>query len=154
MSTPTTADDLMGTFTAVARQKRKEDGERRVAAYSDWRRQLGDGLYAVDVDFVEWRFDRGPDPRPVGLIEATLVEDGVEVTDRYLGAIVARYHGRGLQGRATRHVARALGCGAHVVLFRPDCDHFWVHDLLAPTAPWRTFDSAGMKAFIAGLGVR
>lgn len=132
-----------------AKAYQRSDTENRVKPYSDWHRTLSKGLYMTDVDFVEWRFRNG-DLVAVGVMEVTRVDDGKEVGDGYLNAIINRFEQRDLQARVARKVAEALDTKAYIILFRQDCTEFWVYNL-SDRAGWDYYDSDGMHNFLKAL---
>ena len=101
--------------------------ENRALGYSNWHRTLDKSLYALDVDFIEWRRRNG-NIVPVALIEITRVDNNVFVGKTYLDNIVKRYDD-GIQGLCSLKVSRALGIKAYIVLFRENLNEFWLYNL-------------------------
>jgi len=116
--------------------------------YSDWRRTLGDGCYANDIDWLEWR--QGPDglPRFVALIETTFYEDKPELRDKlenYCNAALNRFKRDGQFG-VTKRVSEALGVPAFFVIARYDLEVFYVCRLSDEI--WACFDEPLYRQWI------
>lgn len=137
------------TTGSGAKAYQRNDGEWRVKPYSDWHRTLDRRLLMLDVDFIEWRFVNG-DMVAVGVMEVTRVDNGKEVHQGYLTAIINRFEERDLQARAARKVAHALGTKAYIILFREDCTEFWVYNL-TDRRGWDYYDADQMEAFLLNL---
>lgn len=103
--------------------------EDRTAAYRKWRYSFGRGIWAMDVDQVEWRRDENGEPRVVATIELTRVDGNVSVPPTYLQKILDRFDDRDFQAEHSRYVARALGVPCFIVAFRWDLSEFWVYNL-------------------------
>jgi len=132
-----------------AKAYQRSDEEWRIKPYSEWHRTLNRSLMAVDVDFIEWRYRNG-ELFAVGVMEITRVDLGINVTQAYLDAIIARYESGGVQAQVARKVAQALGTKAYIVLFREDCSRFAVYNL-TDRGSWQFFDALAMEVFLSQL---
>ncbi len=137
------------TESGAKAYQRGTDSEWRIKPYSDWHRTLDKSLLMTDIDFVEWRF-KGGQLVPVGVMEITRVDNGKEVNDGYLGAIINRFEQRDIQARTVRYTAKALNTKAYIVLFREDCSEFWVYNL-SDRQGWYTYNSIEIESFLKGL---
>jgi hypothetical protein len=135
-----------------AKAHQRNDTEHRLRPYSDWHRTLDRALLMLDVDYIEWRIIGG-ELVAVGVMEVTRVDQGREVTQGYLDAILHRYNERDIQSRAARKVAEALDTKAYIVLFREDCSEFWVYNL-SETRGWYHTSPVGMERWLTRLGQR
>jgi hypothetical protein len=115
--------------------KQRTDSEDRTIEYRAWRHTLGNGLYAADIDQVEWRVRDGV-PVPVAVLELSRVDGNVRVPPAYLEAVVDRMTRRDGQASAVTHFASLLGVKAWVVLFRWDLTEYWVYNLSTPRDRW------------------
>ncbi len=110
--------------------------EDRAAAYRRWRYTLGKGVWAMDVDQVEWRRDESGDPHPAATIELTRVDGNVRVPGTYLAKILDRFGDRDFQAEHSKYVAEALGVNCFIVAFRWDLTEFWVYNLSCSRGWW------------------
>jgi hypothetical protein len=101
--------------------------EDRSAAYRAWRRHLGDGMYVLDVDQVEWRHIDGQ-MVPVATIELTRRDDPGIVDDVYLETIVDRYKEE-FQGFHSIYIAMKLAVFAYLVVYREDLSMYWIYNM-------------------------
>ena len=127
----------------------RSDTEWRIKPYSDWHRTLDRRLLMLDVDFIEWRYRKGS-LVAVGVMEVTRVDEGKEVNNNYLNAIIHRFESRDLQARAARTVANALNTKAYIILFREDCSEFWIYNL-SDRKGWQYFKPEEMEKFLMDL---
>jgi hypothetical protein len=107
--------------------------EDRAYYYRDWRMGLGEGLYATDVDQVEWTSGNGV-LVPVAVIELTRYDnDSRSPNEGYRAAIRERMEERDGQGEMAIRVAEMLGnVPAYVVLFRRNLTEFWARRIFDP----------------------
>jgi len=107
--------------------KTRSGGDTLVAqrAYSDWRRTVGNGCYASDVDFVEWRKGSNDDLKAVGVIELTFPVEPIRNIQAYCDAVLERFE-RDSQYRTTLIVSGALGVNAYLVVASADLRMFSV----------------------------
>ncbi len=119
--------------------------------YSDWRRTVGDGCYANDVDWLEWRLGDDGRPKFVALIETTFYEDIPEwrpKLDSYCNAALSRFLRDG-QYSVTMAVSEALKCPAYFVIMRYDMEVFFVCRL--KDKKWRQWDEPQYRKWIKSL---
>ncbi len=130
----------------------KEDSfkEDRNAPYRRWRYTLGKGIWAMDIDQVEWRRDRNGEPYPVATIELTRVDRDDEKPDAYFQKILDRFGERDYQAQHVKHVAAALGVHCYIVAFRHDLTEFWVYNLSAGRG-WRHWGPEQYAGFLRKL---
>lgn len=121
------------------------------STYSDWRRTVGDGCYANDIDWLEWR--KGPSgPRFVALIETTFYEDIPEWRHKlktYCGVCLDRFKRDG-QYSVAMAVSKALKVPAYFVVARYDLEVFFICRL--KDGEWRQVDEPRYRAWIKWLG--
>ncbi len=116
-----------GTTKGVIHPHARED---RTFAYRKWKRSLGGGLYATDIDQVEWR--RQDDALvPVALLELSRVDGGMRLPQTYLEGARVRIEERDPQGRQAQQLAFMLGIPVYFVLFRATLKDFWVRELFS-----------------------
>ena len=121
------------------------------SSYSDWRRTVGNGAYANDVDWVEWRLGSDGEVEPVALIETTFYEDKPELRPflpAYRSAVLARFK-RDAQYSVVRTVAAKLDVPCYLTVVRKDLAVFFVCRLL--DEKWRQMDEPAYRAWILGL---
>lgn len=115
--------------------------------YSDWRRTVGHGCYANDVDWIEWRVVQGA-ARPVALIETTFYDDKPELRHllpSYTKAALDRFKRDG-QYVVTTLVADRLGVNAYFVIARRDLAVFFVCRLADEV--WRQMDEPAYRRWL------
>lgn len=118
--------------------------------YSDWRRTVGHGCYANDVDWVEWRINAG-DVCPVAVIEITFYDDKPELRHllpSYTNAALDRFKRDG-QYRVAKLVAERLGVQAYFVVARKDLAVFFVCRL--SDEQWRQMDEPMYRRWLMRL---
>jgi hypothetical protein len=130
--------------------RQRGDREDRCRDYRGWRWKFGGGLYASDVDQIEWRIENGVF-RPVAVLELTRVDGNIPVPQSYLDRILLRFGERDGQGKIARRTAELLGCKAWIVAFRWSVNEFWVYNLTDGRGWWHT-DRALYRKWIEGLG--
>ena len=119
--------------------------------YSEWRRTVGHGCYATDIDWVEWRVADGV-ARPVALLETTFyddIPDWREKLPQYRAAALARFKRDG-QGLIVPMLASGLGVRAYLAIIRKDLGQFMVCRLADEA--WREMGEPEYRAWIVGLG--
>lgn len=121
--------------------------------YSTWRRQVGQGAYATDIDWVEWRTNGGPPhpPRPVAILETT--DYDVTIADRlpaYCQSAVDRFKYRDQQYAVVDLVASSLGVPAYYVCVRKDLQRFRVCRL--KDEAWKEFSQDQYRDWLLRLG--
>lgn len=136
------------TANGTKAQQRPDD-EYRIKPYLQWHRSLGNGMYMLDVDCIEWRFRNGK-LVAVGVLEVTRRDGDLPVRAAYLEKIVQRFNSRDMQGKAARMVAEALNTNAYIVLFRYNCQEFFVYNLSDP-GPWQRFNDEQFQQFLRSL---
>lgn len=114
------------------RGHRADNWEDRLRVYRGWRMELGSGLFASDIDQVEWRSVDG-ELVPVALLEVTRVSVKEELRDfrywqEYLAKIIERYQGTegGAQGEMAQRLSEMLRVPVYIVAHWPDLSRFWV----------------------------
>jgi len=126
-------------------------GNSETGKYSDWRRTIGNGCYANDVDWVEWRRGINGKPKPVAIIEITFYEDKPELRHclpKYCDACLDRFKRDG-QYQITRLISEALQVPAYFVLARYDLEVFFVCRLR--DEQWREWEQQLYKKWIKAL---
>jgi len=121
--------------------------------YSDWRRTVGNGCYANDVDWVEWRMRDG-EPVPVAIIETTFYDDIPAWRYKlplYRQAALDRFKRDG-QSQIVRVLADRLGIRAYLAIVRKDLAWFIVCRLADEC--WREMSEPDYRAWILRLGGR
>ena len=140
-----------------SKARQRNDIEDRAADYRKWHRELGQGIYVMDIDQFEYRIvDDGI--VPVAILELTRFDDGVNLNKRYFESILNRFNKRDVQGRLITYIAEKLSCHAWIVLFKYDLSEFhlfnltenrgrgWYHDISAERyADWITEHNCGMN---------
>src|SRR5215470_9329647 len=119
-------------------------------AYSDWRRTIGNGCYANDVDWVEWRMRCG-EPVPVAIIETTYYDDIPEWRHKlplYRQAALDRFKRDG-QYRIVRLFAERFGIRAYLAIIRKDLAWFIVCRL--DDEEWREMSEPAYRGWILRL---
>lgn len=137
------------TTASGSKAYQRTDTENRIKPYSDWHRTLDRKLLMLDVDFIEWRYRNGQ-LVAVGVMEVTRVDNGKQVNEQYLSAIINRFETRDLQARAAKQVAAALKTHAYILLFREDCTEFWIYNLSTPNG-WKYLEPEQMHNFLKSL---
>lgn len=118
--------------------------------YSDWRRTVGGGCYANDIDWIEWRIGRSG-PAPVAVIETTFYEDIPRWREKlpdYCCAALQRFKRDGQHG-IVMLTARALDVPAYFVIARYDLAMFFVCRLV--DEQWRRANEDQYRRWIKSL---
>ena len=123
--------------------------EDRTAAYRAFRRTIKQAG-ATDFDQIEWRFNEGGHPYPVGLLELSRVDGNVRLPQTYLDNVLTRIMKRDWQGRLAVRAAEILRVRAWMVLFRWDLTEFWVYNL-THTRGWWWLDKESYMSWLSGL---
>ena len=119
--------------------------------YSEWRRTVGHGCYANDIDWLEWRATQAG-PVVVAVIETTFYEDKPEMRHllpRYCAAVLARFKRDG-QCRIVTMVAERLQAPAYFVVARYDLAVFFVCRLADEA--WRQMSEPTYRQWLIRLG--
>ena len=122
-------------------------------SYSDWRRTVGHGCYANDVDWIEWRRMAGA-VCPVAVIETTFYDDKPELRHllpSYTSAALDRFKRDG-QYEVTKLVAARLGVQAYFVVARKDLAVFFACRL--SDERWLQMDEPAYKQWLIRLRPR
>ena len=122
---------------------KQETTGTRASPYSLWHRELGEGCFAVDVDWVEYRRGRGI----VALLGTTgrlTDERHIENSKQY---ILRRSF---LERQILATISRALGVPAFFVIHTETLDVFHVHEPNEENS-FRRYDHNGYKKFIKSL---
>ncbi len=127
------------------------ENEERTWRYRKWRRNVGDGCYAADVDFIEWRFINGQ-LEPVALIELSRIDGEPGPALGYFQAVLDRL-ARDAQLKTTLRVAECLGVDAFMVLFHWDLSEFHVYNLTRDCG-WFHADRPGYTRWLHNVGQR
>ena len=120
-------------------------------AYSDWRRTVGHGCYAQDIDWVEWRIDVDGGVRFVALIETTFYEDKPHLRDclpSYCSTVLRRFKEDG-QGPVLQRASEALQVPAYLVIARYDLAVFFVCRL--QDEAWRQMSESAYRRWLINL---
>lgn len=121
--------------------------------YSVWRREVGNGCYANDVDWIEWRSGTDGAPRFVAVVETTFYEDKPEwrhLLPRYRQQALNRFK-RDAQYRITTAVAQRLGVRSYFAVIREDLEVFHVCRL--DDEAWREMSEPEYRRWILSLGI-
>lgn len=94
----------------------------RASAYSQWHRTLGDGCYGVDLDWVEYRANRGI----VALIDVT---GNLNNEEHIINSKQMIWNRTEMQREILETVAKSLGVPAYFVIHTTDLSIFHVHNL-------------------------
>ena len=110
------------------------DKERWIAAvvenaYSDKRREVGDGCYASDVDYIEWR-KIGSHMVPIAVLEITVRQPrDFPIPDDFFKGITDRYYHTDGQGAFCQTLGFRLGCPVYVVVLQVGLQEYWIHEI-------------------------
>lgn len=119
--------------------KQRKDREDRMAAYREWRHDLGDGMFCADVDQVEWRVKAGQ-LVPVATIELSRLDGEMLYPEKYLEATLRkrwpRTGERSFQRQHSEYVARRLGVPCFFVIVKWDLTTFWIYNLTNDEGWW------------------
>lgn len=118
--------------------------------YSNWRRGFGSGCSVQDLDYVEYRFERG-EPVVVAVIEVTFYDDVPamrHLLPKYRECALARFSSDS-QRKIVEHSARLLRAPAYFAVIRKDLEWFMVNRL--DRNEWREFDRGQYRDWIMGL---
>jgi len=121
------------------------------SSYSDWRRTVGQGCYANDLDWVEWRLRAGI-VEVVAFIETTFYQDKPamrHLLPNYCQAILERFKRDG-QYQVLMVAAARFQVPAYLVVVREDLAVFWVCRLRDEL--WRQMDEPQYRRWVIGLG--
>ena len=94
----------------------------RPSEYSKWHRELGPEFLAVDIDYVEYRNDKGI----VALIDVT---GNMEDERHIINSKQYIWNRTVVQRKILSHLSKTLGVPAYFVLHTKDLKTFHIHDL-------------------------
>lgn len=116
----------------------------RPSKYSEWHRTLGAAFSAVDIDYVEYRKDRGI----VALIDVTgnMVDEGHIVNSKKF-----IWRRTDVQRRVLSTISKALNVPAYFVLHTEDLSVFHVHDLGGDLTNFKKMSKQEYETFIKSL---
>lgn len=126
-------------------------GSNGKSPYSDWRRTVGHGCFANDIDWIEWRVTN-TGLAIVALVETTFYEDKPDLRPclpKYCAAALARFKRDGQYVIAIT-VAERLEVPAYFVIARDDLAVFFVCRLADEA--WREMDEARYRRWLMTLG--
>lgn len=124
--------------------KEERTGER-CSKYSEWHRTLGPEYHAIDIDFIEWRSERGV----VGVLGVTgrlNNEEHIRASKQVI------WNRTGLERTIMSQVGAAFGVPSFLVMHTADLSAFHVHEAAAPTPyEYRRMNREEYADFIKGL---
>ncbi len=116
----------------------------RATEYSQWHRTLGDGCFGVDLDWVEFRLDRGI----VAIIDVTgNLNDENHITN----SKKMIWNRTNMQREILETVAKALGVPAYFVIHTTDLSLFHVHNLAYDLKDFTRLSRSQYTEFIKSL---
>jgi hypothetical protein len=124
---------------------RKEGSNERSMDYSNWHRTFSQFCYAIDVDFVEYRINRGI----VGLFGITgNFEDERHIINSKKYVLGRNY----VEREILKDLTKDQKFNAYLVLHTKDLSLFHVWNLTLNEIPlWRVYDKVQYQKFIEGL---
>lgn len=138
----------------AGRARHLESTEDRTVVYRDWhRKNLPDECKVMDVDQLEYRFDRDGHIQFRAIIELTIFDPALAAGSggpNLRDAVKRRIFEDTNQGRCLRTLAKKLDVPALVYLIADDLSQFWVYDIVGNQGWWRcTLDD--IKEFLVDL---
>lgn len=116
----------------------------RASEYSQWHRTLGDGCYGVDLDWVEYRANRGI----VALIDVT---GNLKNEEHIINSKKMIWDRTEIQREILETIAKALGVPAYFVIHTTDLNLFHVHNLAYDLKDFTRLTRYQYTEFIKGL---